>query len=512
MDENKGDVSPGIMLAFGTLIAGLVSVLVWLLRLGSRKQADEPSEPVKSPDLPVETTASLQSPGEKAAVSGKQAVSAPPAPFTKSSAQPTGLPAAPVAAAQAVASTSRWTVTTRNIAAVGLILAFFLLLYYSRGSLILITFAALIALLVQPAIKYLTTRLRLSQGLAVVLIYLAVATLLVALVLLIVPNLIQAVSAILSFDWEALLQRVTDYLNQTAAQAASTPGIGPGLSTSLQSLAGSINNLQSAAAGETAVTITVESMLQRVVQAVGLFASILGPLISGIVSLVFMLLISLQMSLVSGEMRGWLMKLVPERFEDEIGDLLDRIVRVWTSFLSGQFILMVVMGVLVWLMNVVLGTPQALLLGFMAGLLEVIPSLGPILATIPAAILALVFGSTNFPELNPFIFMLIVILGYALLNFIENQYLVPKILGGAVELPAVVVLIGVMIAGSTIGIAGVFLATPLIASGREILMFIYGKITENGEEELPEEKKPGLVDRLRSVGKRVLSVFRRKES
>jgi len=184
---------------------------------------------------------------------------------------------------------------------------------------------------------------------------------------------------------------------------------------------------------------------------------------------------------------------------------------VWSSFLNGQFLLMVVMGVLVWLMNWLLGTPAAMLLGLIAGLLEVIPSLGPVVATIPAAVLALAFGSQRFPELNPLVFMLIVIGGYVLLNVLENQTLVPKILGGAVDIPPVVVLIGVTIAGKTAGIAGVFLATPVIATAREILMYVYSKITEKQEVKPPEEIKSSFRDRMRTFGKRFLPVLRRNE-
>jgi len=190
--------------------------------------------------------------------------------------------------------------------------------------------------------------------------------------------------------------------------------------------------------------------------------------------------------------------------------LLDRILHVWNSVLSGQFVLMVAMGILVWLMNWLLGTPQALLLGFLAGLLEVIPSLGPILATIPAAILALLFGSLRFTEMDPFVFMLLVILAYVAINALENQFLVPRILGGAVDLPAVAVLSGVMIGGATAGIVGIFLATPVMASGREIVLYVYSKISESPLEAPAEDEKRSLGEQVKAFGRRALSLFQRK--
>ena len=123
---------------------------------------------------------------------------------------------------------------------------------------------------------------------------------------------------------------------------------------------------------------------------------------------------------------------------------------------------MVVVGVIVWIGNLILGTPQALFLGVVAGLLEVIPSLGPILATIPAVILALLFGSAHLPVEN-WAFALIVIAFYILVQVIENQLLVPYILGDAVDLPPLIVIIGVVIGGSAFGLLGVFLATPVIS-------------------------------------------------
>ena len=164
---------------------------------------------------------------------------------------------------------------------------------------------------------------------------------------------------------------------------------------------------------------------------------------------------------------------------------------------------MVVMGLLTWLLIVILGTPQAALLGLLAGLMEVVPSLGLILATIPPAILTLIFGSSVFRGLNPWVFMLIVILGYVLLQAIENQVLVPKILGNAVSLPPLIMLNGVTIAGATAGVTGVFLATPVMATGRELLIYVYEKLiaAPEPEREPPNDDQPSTMDQVRGFAR-----------
>lgn len=60
-------------------------------------------------------------------------------------------------------------------------------------------------------------------------------------------------------------------------------------------------------------------------------------------------------------------------------------------------------------------------------------------------------------------------------KLIENQVLVPKILGNAVSLPPLIVLIGVTIAGAKAGIVGVFLTTPIMATGKVALNYVYGR-------------------------------------
>jgi predicted PurR-regulated permease PerM len=141
-------------------------------------------------------------------------------------------------------------------------------------------------------------------------------------------------------------------------------------------------------------------------------------------------------------------------------------------------------------------------LGILAGLLEVIPSLGPILATIPAVVLAFLFGSSHLTVEN-WVFTLIVIAFYVVVQMIENQILVPYVLGDAVDLPPLIVIIGVVIGGSAFGLLGVFLATPVISTGREVFMYLYDKILEPPPEPEPPEEKISLMDTLRGFAMRL---------
>ena len=119
--------------------------------------------------------------------------------------------------------------------------------------------------------------------------------------------------------------------------------------------------------------------------------------------------------------------------------------------------------------------PGALYLGIIAGLLEIIPTLGPIIAAVPAVIVALIQGSVSLP-ISHLAFAGLIILFYILVQQLENNLIVPRVLGAALELSPLIVMTGIVVGASVGGILGALLATPVIATGREVLHYIYRKM------------------------------------
>lgn len=132
-------------------------------------------------------------------------------------------------------------------------------------------------------------------------------------------------------------------------------------------------------------------------------------------------------------------------------DLINEKLGAW---LRGQAVLCVFIGTLTYLGLTLLGLPYALPLALLAGILEVIPTLGPILSAIPAAAIAFTIS----PTLG-----VTIIIFYILLQALENQVLVPKIMEKAVGLNPVVVILGVMIGGNLMGVSGALLAIPFMS-------------------------------------------------
>jgi predicted PurR-regulated permease PerM len=182
---------------------------------------------------------------------------------------------------------------------------------------------------------------------------------------------------------------------------------------------------------------------------------------------------------------------------------------LWNNFFHGELVLMLVVGGMTTIGLAALGVPGALYLGIIAGLLEIIPNFGPIIATVPAVIVALIQGSAFLPISN-LAFAGLIILFYILVQQVENNLIVPRVLGAALELPPLIVMTGIVIGASAGGILGALLATPVIASGREVLHYIYRKMMEQEpiqvEDAAPETGTPPSGNRFSSL----LAEFQRR--
>ncbi|HBY06997.1 MAG TPA: hypothetical protein DEH22_04140 [Chloroflexi bacterium] len=486
MEEKNQDSgwSIGAGIGLSALVGVLITTIVGLLRLSKPKEiAESKAVPVANKSF-VATTANPTASGKPPAVASTPAAD---------SIQP---------------KSNRWSTGTKFFVSGLLLLALIGIVYISSNSISIVIFASLLTFVVHPVIKFFQRRLKMKRGLATLLTYILVLALILLIPILIIPNIVSAIQFVVSFDYLTLLENASNWLVHQSQTLATIPFVGATLSSSLAELARIMGNM-AADSPQTAQTIDIsfQDIGGRISQTISVLVSVFGPLISIGTTVVFTLLISLHMSLSVDMLRSGFKKLLPPAYEDEITSLFRRVILIWQSFLRGQISLMVIMGTIVWIGNAILGTPQALFLGIAAGLLEVIPSLGPILATIPAVILALIFGSNasflGLDRVENWAFALIVIAFYILIQVIENQLLVPYILGDAVDLPPLMVIIGVVIGGSAFGLLGVFLATPVISSGREIFMYLYDKILEPPPELAAPEEKPSLMEMLRGYAARL---------
>jgi predicted PurR-regulated permease PerM len=150
--------------------------------------------------------------------------------------------------------------------------------------------------------------------------------------------------------------------------------------------------------------------------------------------------------------------------------------RVWGQWLRGQLFLGLIVGVATFVGLMILSVlvdpifgRYAVLLSVIAGVLELLPIIGPIIAAIPAVVLALTAG------IEPAI---AAVLLYVLIQQVENNVLVPKIQGEAVELHPSIVMLALVVGGAIAGLLGAILALPVTAAARDLFRYAFHRVDD----------------------------------
>ena len=352
-----------------------------------------------------------------------------------------------------------WSRTTKRVVVVGLVIILLLVLYLFRGLLPPVLLAIVLAYLLKPFADLLERRTRLPRTLAVILVYLVLLLLLTTIPITVVPYAVEQFNR-LNLNLQRLGDNLIAFLSQPIVILDST--------FSLEDLVGDLQ-------------VALQDLLRPFATQT---LSILFNVASSFLWILSIFIISFYLVKDAGQLRAFLDRIAPAGYTDELRRLREEINGVWKAFFRGQVVLGLVIGVVVWISMLIVGLPNAGLMGLLAGLLEVIPTFGPVLATIPALLIAFFQGSTYLP-LSNFWFAVLVLGIYLLIQQTENAYLVPRIMGRRMLLHPVVIFIGVLAGGLLFGALGILLAAPVLGTIRVLLRYVYTKLLD--EDPFPPE-------------------------
>ena len=185
----------------------------------------------------------------------------------------------------------------------------------------------------------------------------------------------------------------------------------------------------------------------------------------GLFSVLTVFIVSFYLLMYHDTFKRFIAKLFLPKDHDRVLDTLEKVNEKLGGWLRGQVILSFLIGTLSWIALTILQVPYALPLALLAGLLEVVPTLGPILSAIPAVIVAFTISPT---------LALIVVGVYILIQALENHVIVPNLMQKAVGLNPVVVILSIMIGAKLLGVAGALLAIPFVS----FLIVIFQSVEE----------------------------------
>lgn len=191
-----------------------------------------------------------------------------------------------------------------------------------------------------------------------------------------------------------------------------------------------------------------------------LFAGVLGG-VSGLVISVF---VGIYMAADPTLYRRGFLRLVPMRYREHAGDIMGELHEALHSWLLGTLVLMVIVGTMTAVGLWALGIPLAFALGIIAFFLEFIPYVGPILAAVPAVLIASTVGSREVG---------FVLLLYWAIQSVEGYLLSPLVFQRSLQIPPMVTISAQVVLGTLLGVVGIIFATPLTACFMVLVQRLY---------------------------------------
>lgn len=329
------------------------------------------------------------------------------------------------------------TVITITALVVLTLLAFYGL-YLLRDVLVLCLIGILIATAIEPVVERLR-RGPFSRGQGVLIVYLGLFCLLIGLGALIVPTVAGEIGLVI------------ESLPTTAADLrASLAAVDNALVRQLATLV--LGRVEQAPA-EARAAVTAPETASRVVEAG-------RSVVESVVAVVTVFIIGFYWMLERARIRRTLLILLPPERRGRAAEIWTTIEIKLGGWVRGQLALMITIGLMAGLGYGLLGLKYAVVLAVWASLTELIPMIGPIIGTVPAVLVAL----TQSLQLAA-----VVLVFGIIIQMIENNILVPRIMERAVGISPLTVILGIL-AGSTLGgITGALLAVPIAGALQVII-------------------------------------------
>jgi predicted PurR-regulated permease PerM len=313
---------------------------------------------------------------------------------------------------------------------------------------------AIMAYLLLPLVQWLVASCTLKKSQAVALIYLGVAAILAVLGWLFLPTLMD--------QFAQLATQRREIIQKLVVQISTSFNLNLNVNDTVALVISSLEG----AVGRPA----------EIVHSVGLVSHWLLSLLVCIVSSIYFIV-------DSDRVGDFCLRFVPQERHEIVESLSGQMNVMLARYVRGQLILIVIMSMLAYVfLHFFVQMKYALAVAIMSGFLEIIPVLGPIVATTTATTIG--FFSTNSPMTA-----LTIIAFYTIARWAEDYFIVPRIIGHAVHLHPLIVIFAVLCGEVMAGALGMLIAIPVAASIKVIVDFMYPPKSKQKEVEPAENGK-----------------------
>jgi len=292
-----------------------------------------------------------------------------------------------------------------------------------------VIFLLMAAFVVMAGLRPFVDRLekfKIPRSIAIVLTYVILASIIGLIATLIIPALI--------WQFQKLLEQIGEYILPLLPFLESSTG-----------------NL----------TDQIPKLSQNVLKiTTGVFSTVIGFFTFAIIT--FYMLVERH------HFKIFLDNFIGRKAERKVSVIIVAIERKLGAWVLGQLALAVIVGVITYIGLTLLGVEFALSLSIIAGILEIVPIIGPIISAIPAVLVAL--------TISPVMALLVVGL-FFVVQQLENNIFVPFVMRRAVGIPPIVTILALTIGGKLAGVVGIILSVPLVVA----IQVIFQKLVVENE-------------------------------
>lgn len=346
-----------------------------------------------------------------------------------------------------------WTPTTKR-AVVGVLIAAVILVVWRMGEIVMpFLWAFVLGYVLLPAVAFIEKRTKMRRGYAALIVFLLLIGSLLLVARLIVPLAVAQLRGV-NHEVPNLLRNA----QITLSQALSSVGMSD------------LDPLVFLPQAE--VSQNVARMVVPVATAVTRFA----------LELLICLVATFFVLRDAPRIFDGIRHLVPRDQRRDLIHITDQVNVLIGRYIRGQLLLVAIMSSVTAVGLTVLEVPYSIPLGFMTGVLELIPFAGPITAGAIASIVAL--GHPNPFGWSQFAYVGTVVVMYTVLRHGEDYFVVPLVIGRIVKLHPIVVIFSMLAGGSLLGLLGIILAVPTAATIRLLLVYVLARLRD--EDPLPE--------------------------
>lgn len=344
----------------------------------------------------------------------------------------------------------RWNNLTKILVASALAVSAILLLITFRVLIGPTVVAFLLAFILSYPVNWIQRSTGWARSLAVTAVYVVLLAVVVLTPIIVVPRLADLLTAL-----QVILQELIDDLqNVTDGPFLLLGRYRLSLDTMLQETGQVLSNLLLATGNPLTVARGVTN---------------------SVISVVYVLVLNFWILKDIYKLQRLVIDRIPVDYQEDARRMGQELGQIWHAFLRGQLALAVAMGVITWIPLLIIGMPNAGGLAVLAAAMEFLPSIGPFISGAIGTAFALLQGSSWMP-VNNLTFAIVVLIIYLITAQIENIYLIPRLVGGQVKLHPAVAFVGIIAGTLVFGLLGVLLATPIMASARVIISYVYHRL------------------------------------